>query len=835
MLLVLIPRLLKRSGRRLLLAFSSLLLGACTLAVVLGIIGSVQTFFLEQSRVLMGGDITISSNGPMDSTHPVLDELSTSGVIFSERLDTLVVARTQSPVTQGYVESLLVSLKVVDDNYPLYGELLLSNANIPEKQTPGAREVFVASDVLVRMGISVGDNLQIGNSTFEVAAVISSEPDRVASSFRLGPLAMISQDGWRNTGIDGNQSRIEYAFSLKFPDNYIDSDTQSPLQTLGAAFPRPAYRVSTAEEGPGSLLRILSSAERFFFTMIVLALFLVIVNIRLNLIYFLSSFQKTIAIMRSLGMRKRELLYLFLMLLFFLSLISGIFGTLLGNLAANNILPFAENVIDAQLPPIILYSNLLVVIVFAIFLCMFSALGFLVRVLDIEPKMLLLGYGAEHGRARQLLREAPSLLLTLIGLFAGIYYLTERAVVALTAVSGIAATFALLFLLSRIGVNLGHRLRFSLPFQFRYILNFLRHQGMLGATTIASLTIALATIFSITLIEANMLGNLQSEFKRDAPNIYLLDVQEDQLPGVSKIMGDSWRDFSVVRARFTMRDGYDIQSNLATEDGEMRREFNITSGTEAIEGERVIAGVWHGTEGRGEVSVEKDYAERAKLTLGSKVEFVTQGVILSATVTSIRSVTTTSGLPFFFLVFSPDVLRDIPRTSFGYAFVAEDKIPGLQNELSTAYPNITSIPTTQILEVVAKVVGVLTTAVVGTVIPALLLGLILILAMLGISAQERSNDMLVFTAFGAQTKLLFSLFLIESVAIVLIAGFFAGIIAHVAVLGLNRIVFDFTTFYFAPSVAYVFMGILSVTLIIAFFLARRLTSQSPAALLGNNK
>ncbi len=824
----LLPRIMRRSGVRLYLAFFSLILGALTLAAVLGLIGSVQRFFISESRTLLGGDVTIESNTAVDSAQPALNLLRERGATLSWRTDTLVVVQSSKPQITTALSSLLVTVKVVDAQYPLYGALGLRETG---PSVPNENEVFIAEDMLVRMNLAIGEKLTIGSEQFLIQNVVTSEPDRIGGSFRLGPLLIISQAGWARTGLDGKQSRADYMLSIRYPDTFTASDGTLATQDLKREFERPKYRISVAADGPTSLLRILDSAERFFFSMIVLALFLVVVNIRLNLTYFIAAFQKTIAIIRSLGMPRGQLLLLFVSLLSTLAVVASAVGAMLGNLLANAALPYAEKFVGSALPSVALYENVFVVTLFTFLLCLFSALGFLTRVLAIEPKMLLHGYGSEHGGFVLLAKELPMLLFTLAGFYAVVYYLTETAHVALIAVGSITGVFVVLFLISRGVILFGHRVRFSLSFPQRCIMNFLKHQGLIGTTAIASLTVALASVFAIALLEKNMLGNLNIEFKADAPNIYLIDVQQDQLEGVKSIMGTTWKEFSTARARFTTRDGYNIQENLSTEDEEMRREFNITSSAVLIDGEKLIAGVWHGAEHTKEVSVEKSFAERAKLKLGSIVEFTISGYTIEAKVTSIREVIATNGLPFFYLVFSPDLLEQIPRTSFGYAYVPSDKIPVLQNTLAITYPNITSIPTTQIIDAARKIVAALSAAVVATAIPALFLGLMLIIAMLAISARERANDMLVFTAHGARMRLLFKLFLIESSAVVVISGLFAVLISHIGIYALNYYVFDFTGFYFAGENIYLFLVVLAFTLLTAFFFARRFTTLSPAALL----
>ncbi len=832
MVLRLLPKLMKRNGLRFLLAFLSLAVGALTLATVLGLIGSVQQFFVSQSRSLVGGDVTIKENSPtVIEGNPTLTQLTTLGATYSRRIDTLVVVQSNKKPDVGRLSSLLVSLKVVDRNYPLFGTL---NTEDDVSKPLAKNQVFVAHDLLVRMGLSKGDVLTIGKGSFIITDVITGEPDRVAGSFRLGPLMIMSDEGWSMTGIFGKQSRADYTLSVRYPDTLAKNLAMVYSAQLRKDFTRSGSQVAVASDGPTTLNRILDAAKRFFSTIIVLALFLVIVNIRVNLIYFLASFQKTIAIMRALGLRRFHLLLLFLLILGILSLIAGVAGALAGNLLANVILPYAQSFIGSTLPAVSVLANIPLISLFTLLLCLFSATGFLSRLIVIDPKMLLMGYGVEHGNFRTLLRETPALIFTLTGLYLGVWYLTTSAFIGFIAVASIAGVFVILFFLVRLGIALGHRKRFAFTFPVRSIMNFLRHQGVLGVTAITSLTIALASIFAVALIEQNVRGNLGTEFKQDAPNLYAIDIQSDQLPGVRDIMGNSWKDFSVVRGRFMKRDGYTVQDNLATKDTELAREFNLTSRGELIEGEHVVSGNWHGESGMHQVSVEREFAQRAKLRLGSNVEFQVEGIPISATVTSIHEVNTTGGLPFFFLVFSPDVLRDFPRSSFGYAFVPETKIPEIQNQLAAMYPNISTIPTTQILEAVNKVVGVLTIAVIATAIPALLLGFILIIAMLALSVRERANDMLVFTAFGARLRLLFSLFVLESVSVIILAGLFAILISFLGAYVLNRYLFEFKGFYGSWDILWIMIAVVTLTAVIALWFAKRFTSLTPTELLRKN-
>jgi putative ABC transport system permease protein len=161
-------------------------------------------------------------------------------------------------------------------------------------------------------------------------------------------------------------------------------------------------------------------------------------------------------------------------------------------------------------------------------------------------------------------------------------------------------------------------------------------------------------------------------------------------------------------------------------------------------------------------------------------------------------------------------------------------IPRLQATLARTYPNVSTIPTAQIIATVTKVVTALGAAVAGTAVPALVLGILLIASMLVLMARERSNDMLVFTAFGSSRRMLFTLFAVEAASLVLVSGALSLGIAHAGVYAMNRYVFDFKTLYFSSLHAYLLGGLFVFTLAVSFVVARRMLSSTPAELLRKN-
>lgn len=77
---------------------------------------------------------------------------------------------------------LLTNLDIVTSQYPLRGELLVSKTDSLNDalsvKSPSIGNVWVDPSVLSRMGIALGDSLEIGIASFTIAGVISNVPDK---------------------------------------------------------------------------------------------------------------------------------------------------------------------------------------------------------------------------------------------------------------------------------------------------------------------------------------------------------------------------------------------------------------------------------------------------------------------------------------------------------------------------------------------------------------------------------------------------------------------------------------------------------------------------------
>ena len=88
--------------------------------------------------------------------------------------------------------------------------------------------------------------------------------------------------------------------------------------------------------------------------------------------------------------------------------------------------------------------------------------------------------------------------------------------------------------------------------------------------------------------------------------------------------------------------------------GSVNREINLSWSEHLPSANGLVEGQWWAAEEtRNLVSIEQEFADRLKVSIGSKLEFLIGGLPLTAEVSSIRSLRWDSMRPNFYLLFAP--------------------------------------------------------------------------------------------------------------------------------------------------------------------------------------
>jgi putative ABC transport system permease protein len=302
-------------------------------------------------------------------------------------------------------------------------------------------------------------------------------------------------------------------------------------------------------------------------------------------------------------------------------------------------------------------------------------------------------------------------------------------------------------------------------------------------------------------LQENLIREFTVNLSPDLPDMFLLDVQQDQVPGMTAIL-KRWQQpgtpeprlLPVLRARVVGVEGREI--NLENyEDvrgrGSLAREYTITYRPALERNETVIDGAfWDANPSpEGEVSVEESLRERFRINVGDTVRFDVLGRQVAARVSSVRRVDwSDSRAGGFMFVFRPGVLDQAPHgfISFFRGPSAVADRAKLQGEVVSRYPNVSVIDGQEMITTIRTVIENVTLAV--TVVGGLVVlsGLLILIGAVAMTKFRRIYEAAIFKTLGATRQMIASVLLLEYGVLGALAGTIGSLGAIALTWGISR-------------------------------------------------
>jgi putative ABC transport system permease protein len=349
----------------------------------------------------------------------------------------------------------------------------------------------------------------------------------------------------------------------------------------------------------------------------------------------------------------------------------------------------------------------------------------------------------------------------------------------------------------------------SQSFALRFALTVQARRSGFAVMQITALGIALMALLLILLLRQDLLATWQGNIPVDAPNRFMINVQEDQKPSITRSLLDAGvakPSFSpMVRARLVEVNGKSIGPNDYMDENARRlvdREFNLSYTERLPEGNRITSGKW--LEGSTpQVSLEVGIAKTLKLKLGDQITFELAGEKVTAPITSLRKLDWSSMKVNFFVIMPPAMLAEMPQ-SWITSYYQGTAIEGLDYQLAQTYPNLTIVDVGTSLKQIQDVLDRLS-SVLGLLFAFTIAAAILVLvAAIAATQDERFRSAALLKAVGASRYLLGKIALAELLIIGVLAGTLAGLAAGIAAWALGRFVLEIEFNAFVQSLA---MGI----------------------------
>lgn len=766
----------------------NVLLWALTLAVAT--VSSIALFadrlqraIVEESGAFLAADQVLTSPDPVPQAW--LDQ--------AERLG-LRQARGVRFASMSFAGSAmqLTAVAAYGAGYPLKGELKVSaepfGAEEQVAQGPEPGTAWAEARLLALLGIGVGDQLELGAARLRITRVLVGEPDLGGDYFSVGPRLLMHLDDLAATQVIQPGSRVEYRYLFAAaPDRLRDYGDWLRTRLT------PVQRWIGLKEGRPPLATAVGRAEQFLLLGGSLGVLLCGAAVALAARRFSEDQLDAVAVMKSFGATSGQVLLIYLALLLYLGTLAVIIGELLGLLLQHLVIWSLGDALPKQLPA----AGWLPWSIGALtgFLCLAAfALPPLLRLRALSP-LRVLRRDAISAPISTTLSHAAALLgmMALLRWYGGSWRLTLLLLLGLGVAAAVSALFSWLLLRGgrRLGMQAGNLWRLALAgLQRRARSNYLQ---------VLVFSVVLMLLLIIIVVRTALIDEWRRQLPEGAPNHFALNIAPQSVEPLRTFFASRQIAAAVIypvaRGRITAING---ESPLAAappdqtqpENYGVDREINLSWSTELPTGNRIIAGVWGQSVAGAEVTVslEQEFASRHGLGLGDRLTLRIGEAELLARVGTLRRVEWDSMQPNFYLLFQPDGMERFPHTYLtSFYLPPERKL--LLNELLRAFPSTSVIEVDALIRQIQRIVSQVTQAINLVLLLILLSGLLVLVASVRASMEERFLENGLLRALGASRRLILGSLLAEFSLLGAAAGLLAVVGAELALWGLYREIF----------------------------------------------
>jgi putative ABC transport system permease protein len=670
--------------------------------------------------------------------------------------------------------SALATIKAVSDNYPLRGNVRIAERLFGEQRVvdhiPPPGTIWADGALLARLGISVGDDISVGESDLTVGAVLTYRPDQSIGFASLAPSLLVNIADIPATALISEGSRVRYALLVAGEESDVDDFYDAVEDELPES-----VRLRTQEESGERANNAADRAQRFLSLTAVITLLLSAVAIAMSARRFAHRRMDTVALMKSLGASQRFVISAAAVQLVILGILGVVTGSAVGFVVESVLTSmlgdlFASDLPEPSLAPVGLASGS------ALILLVGFALPSLIQLRNTPPLRVL-----RHDE----MPPPPSRLFvagtSLIAVASLLYYTIGDALMLVIVLGGMLVVSAALYGVGRVLVSAMGRSRGGVGIAWRYGLANVSRRGRDSAVQVVAFGLGLTVLLLLTLVRTDLLQGWKQTLDEDAPNHFLINIQPQERGSIAEIFQTQGiaapRFVPLVRARMSTINGESVKTReYPLEDGKWmaNREQNLTWAEEMSSSNELIEGEWWSIDYAGDplVSLEEEAAMELGVGLGDQLDFLVAGQNISLTVSSIRRVNWDSFQPNFFMVLSPGALDDFPTT-----FVASLKIEPVQSDvllrLVRAHPTVSVIDLDIILEQVKGIIDKASLAVQAVFTFTIAAGIAVLFAAVQSTIDERRFESAMLRALGVRRRTVLSGVLTEFAAL----GFAAGILA----------------------------------------------------------
>lgn len=695
----------------------------------------------------------------------------------------------------------LVSIKAVDHNYPLRGQLKYKENNESPEQfapkAPAEGEAWAENRLFVALNLKPGDTISIGNAKIRLTKILTYEPDRAIDFYTLNPHILMNIADLPKTNAIQAGSRASYRQLWAGTTNTIAQYKAAIEKTLA-----PNQKILTGKDGNIQLNNTLNKGENYLNLASLVAILLASVAVALSANQFATKRFDSSALLRCLGLSRNQVLSVYTLHLAYIGLMATIIGAFIGWLVQIGLFKLLSGLVNDTLP-----SGGVKPALAGIMTGLITLAGFAI------PPLASLGNTPPIRVLRQDIFPTPIRSwfiygLSLLTLSIIMWRLSLDIKLTLSLMGGgIIATLILgsLLFLSLKGLR---KLLAKASLPWRLGLGQLLRNPIRAIGQILAFGIILMAMSMIVLLRGELLDTWQKQLPEKAPNFFAMNISETELSNfkenVAKLSDNMAPYYPIITGRLVAVKGIAINELALKGRGEnaTQRDLNLTWSDQLPNENKIIQGRWWqkdkpSPEDRINISIEEELANSLGVTVGDELTFVISGVVYKTIVHNTRKINWDNFQPNFFVIFEPNSLNKIPTTYLTSFHIPQGNDKEIV-QLAKNFPTITLLDIDGLLKQLNQILGQVTIAVEYILFFVLLAGITVLLAGLQSTLDGRIRQGALLRALGANRRLLKQTQLAEFSLL----GFMSGLLAAIGCESISALLYHYVLdipWFFHPS------------------------------------
>ncbi|RCW21775.1 putative ABC transport system permease protein [Vibrio parahaemolyticus] len=718
---------------------------------------------MEQVIVKQGKD-ALTADAVFVSANPIPDTLLAS----TENLERSTMTRF---ATMAFSDNgmQLISVRAVDDNYPLMGELVLDNnpsGRVKENQ------LWLDERIMAQLDVKSGDSVTIGDADFTVSGAVLMEPGLSFNPFQQMPSAYIHQKDVEKTGAIQVGSRVQYRLFLQ-----ADDKTLKGLQEDTVLSPSDRWRTQDTASRSNE---VFERTTQYLSLTVAIVIIMAATTLVLTCQNYVNSRTQTIAMLKSLGASRRWIEKWLFIQVTILLISASVVGLLLGSGLEYLLRIPLKDLLPEPLPSYGV-TPYLVSFISAVLITV-PALGIPLLGLIKTPALEVL----QQGKAQ---RSWKRMLLVLVPVVPLLLLYADNTLVWIVLI-GIAVLFVVLAAVSVALTKLFARI--STQPAMKLALSRINRTPVTSGLQFGALALSLMLLSIIWLVRSDILADWERTLPADAPNVFALNIGDYELDSYLETLDKNGvtrsQAYPIIRGRLTEINGQNVKEIEYEGEGSdaIRRELNLTWGDSLPEYNDVLAGEWTN---KGSVSVEADVANDLGIELGDKLRFVINSQNYDAVVDTIRYVEWRDMKPNFYFIFSSDVMANLPG-SYLISYRIDEGNEALLTSMSRSHPTVSVLDIRTMGEKIQDLIQQIVSAITILALLGVVAGLLLIFTLLRLSLSQRQQEIRLYRTLGSSKKRINTTLWAEYGIMALIASGVAVFAAEVCVAAVMTYGFD---------------------------------------------